>query len=351
MNRGNLKYTLQEIMFVAISSSICGITDWDEMEMFGKEQISWFRKYYPYSNGIPSHDTISRLFARLSPNEFCTYFTQWVQTLRKSIDKEVIAIDGKAVKGSAQPSKGIKSLYFVSAFAAENELVLCQEVTQEKSNEMVAVPKLLDMIDCKGTIITVDALNCQKQIAQKVIEKQADYIFALKNNHKELYQQVVDRFEKQTPDSKSITEDLGHGRIDKRMCSVIDNIAFIDESKDWANMRSVIKIDSERYIKATGEIQKETRYYISSLIADATLINKSVRNHWSIENKLHWMLDVNFNEDASRKRKDNSTHNYGMICKIALNMIKQQDGKGSFKKRRFKALLNSTEREKLMGLF
>ena len=350
MNSGNFKHNLQEILFVAISSSICGITNWDEMELFGKEQISWFRKYYPYKHGIPSHDTISRLFAKLSPKEFCTYFTEWVQTLRKTIDKEVIAIDGKAVKGSAQPSKGIKSLYFVSAYAAENELVLCQEITEEKSNEIVAVPKLLDMLDCKNTIITVDALNCQKLIAQKVIEKEADYIFALKNNHKELYEQVLDRFSKQVPDNVNITENFDHGRIEKRTCSVIEKIDLIDESEEWKNMKSVIKIESERYIKSTGETQKEIRYYISSLKADAKLINKSVRNHWSIENKLHWMLDVNFKEDASRKRKDNSTHNYGMVCKIALNMIKQQDGKGSMKKRRFKALLNYTEREKLMGL-
>lgn len=343
-------YPLQEILFLAVSSSICGITDWDEMELFGNENINWFRKYYLYENGIPSHDTISRLFARLCPKEFCKYFTEWVQSIRKKIDKEVIALDGKMVKGSSQPSKGIKSLYFVSAYAAENSLVLSQEVTEEKSNEILAVPKLLDMIDCKGTIITVDALNCQKQIAQKVIEKEADYIFALKSNHKELYAQVIDRFEKQKPDSEDVNEDLGHGRVEKRTCKVIENIVFVDESIHWAGMKSIIKIESERYMKATKETQKETRYYISSLSADAVLINKSVRNHWSIENKLHWMLDVSFKEDASRKRKDNSTHNYGMICKIALNMVKMQDGKGSFKKRRFKALLNDAEREKLMGL-
>ena len=158
-------------MFVAISSSICGITEWDDMEDYAIEKIEWFRKFYPYKNGIPSHDTISRLFAKLCPTEFCKYFTEWVKSLRKNIDKEVIAIDGKAVKGSAQKSKGIKSLYFVSAYASENELVLGQEIVDEKSNEITAVPKLLDLIECKNTIITVDALNTQTQIAKKVIEK------------------------------------------------------------------------------------------------------------------------------------------------------------------------------------
>lgn len=350
MKYGNYKHPLNEILFIAITSAICGITDWDEMEYFAKEQKAWFRTHFPYKKGIPSHDTISRLFARLAPNEFCKYFTQWVQTLRKDIDNEVIAIDGKAVKGSAQKCKGISSLQYVSAYASENQLVLCQEVVDQKSNEITAVPKLLDLIECKNTIITVDALNCQTQIAEKVIEKGADYLFALKGNQATLHEQVVDRFNKQKPHSVSVTNDVGHGRVEKRTCSVIENLTFVEEAQRWKEMKSIVKIESSRHIKSTGEEQSETRYYISSLKADAELINKSVRQHWAIENKLHWMLDVSFGEDASRKRKDNSTQNYGLICKIALNLIKQQEGKGSYKKRKFIALLNPTERERLMGL-
>jgi predicted transposase YbfD/YdcC len=350
LKKGNFKHPLNEILFLAITCSICGIVDWDEMEIYGKEQIRWFRKYFPYKKGIPSHDTISRLFAKLDPEKFCKYFTEWVQALRKGIDKEVIAIDGKAVKGSAERSKGKKSLYYVSAYASENQLVLCQEVADEKSNEITAVPKLLDMIECKGAIITVDALNCQTKIVEKVIEKQADYLFAIKNNQGELYEQVVSRFNLQQIDSQHIEEDMGHGRVEKRKCSVIENLSFVDNAVNWLGMKSIVKIESERYQKATGKTQSEIRYYISSLAADAQLINRSVRSHWSIENKLHWMLDVSFKEDASRKRKDHSTHNYGMICKIALNMIKQANGKGSYKKQKFKALINDAEREALMGL-
>ncbi len=338
-------------MFVAISSSICGITEWDDMEDYAIEKIEWFRKFYPYKNGIPSHDTISRLFAKLCPTEFCKYFTEWVKSLRKNIDKEVIAIDGKAVKGSAQKSKGIKSLYFVSAYASENELVLGQEIVDEKSNEITAVPKLLDLIECKNTIITVDALNTQTQIAKKVIEKQADYIFALKGNQGEIYNEVIGRFKNQSIDSVDITNDVGHGRVETRKCSVIGNLEFIDSSVNWVGLKSVAKVESERYFKATGKTENEVRYYLCSVEADAALINKSVRNHWSVENKLHWMLDVSFKEDASRKRKDNSTSNYGMICKIALNMIKQVPGKGSYRSRKFKALINDEQRERMMGLF
>lgn len=351
MNRGNFRHPLEEIMFVAISASICGINEWDDMEDFACEKIDWFRKFYPYKNGIPSHDTISRLFAKLCPVEFCKYFTEWVQSLKQNIDKEVIAIDGKAVKGSAQKSKGIKSLYFVSAFASENELVLCQEMVDEKSNEITAIPKILDLIECKGTIITVDALNTQKEIAKKVINKQADYIFALKGNQGEIYDQVKGRFERQKTDSVSLECDCGHGRVETRKCSAIGNLEFIDSAAEWIGLKSIAKVETERYFKATGKTETEVRYYLCSVIADAELINKSVRNHWSIENKLHWMLDVCFKEDASRKRKDNSTPNYGMICKIALNIIKQMPGKGSYKRRKFKALINDDERERMMGLF
>jgi len=351
IQRGNFKYPLEEILFVAISSSICGISDWDEMEMFGKDQINWFGKYFDFKYGIPSHDTISRLFNLLDPNEFCKYFVEWVDSLRTFVNKEVISVDGKTVKSSAEKSKGIKALHFVSAYAAENQLVLCQEAVNEKSNEITAVPKLLDMIVCKGAIITVDALNTQTEIAKKVIEKEADYIFALKGNHKFMHQSVIEAFEKQTVDSINIKDDLGHGRVEKRICSVISNLQFVDGAQNWDSIQTIIKIESERYHKANGKNETETRYYISSLQPDAELINKSIRQHWSIENKLHWMLDVSFKEDASRKRKGYSTQNYSMICKVALNLIKQGNGKGSYKKQKFKALLNHTERELLMGLF
>ena len=235
LNRGNYIYPLEEIMFVAVASSICGITEWEDMEEYCHEKLDWFRKYYPYKNGIPSHDTISRLFAKLCPVEFCKYFTEWVQSIRQDAGKEVVAIDGKAVKGSAQKSRGIKPLYFVSAFASENELVLGQEVVEEKSNEITAVPKLLDLIDCKGAIITVDALNTQTQIARKVTEKQADYIMALKGNQGGVYGQVKELFSKQLVDSKDIAQDFGHGRIETRTCSVIKDLAFVDKAPiGWA---------------------------------------------------------------------------------------------------------------------
>jgi predicted transposase YbfD/YdcC len=350
LSRGNYKYPLEEILFLALASAISGLCYFDEMEEFGELQIDWFRKYFPYKNGIPSHDTINRLFAAMDPKEFCSCFTAWVQSIRKDVDREVIAIDGKAIKGSAQPSKGIKSLQFVSAYAAQNSLVLCQEVVDGKSNEMTAVPKLIDLIDCKGAIITVDALNCQVDIATKILEKKADYLLALKSNHRGLYEQVKTRFERQEPVQIHSTENVDHGRVEKRICSLISDLKWIDDAENWPLLKTVIKIESSRYHKATGKTDTQTRYYISSLHADAELINKSVRLHWSIENKLHWMLDVSFKEDASRKRKDHSTENYALISKMALNLIKQDTTKGPYSRKKFRSLINPTVREQLMGL-
>lgn len=351
MNRGNFKHSLHEILFLTLSAAISGVQDWDEMEEFGKYKIEWLRKFFPYKNGVPSHDTLSRFYARLSPNEFCESFTAWVQTLRKKVDNEVIAVDGKTVNGTNPTAKGMKSLYYVSAYAAENELVLSQELTEEKSNEITAIPKLLDMIECKGSIITVDALNCQTKIAEKVIEKEANYIFALKKNHRALYSQIVDRFDKQSIDSEYTTRDMDHGRIEKRVCSVISNLDLIDGTEKWKGIQTIVKIEATRIQKSTGVQTQEVRYYISSLPADASLINYSVRKHWSIENKLHWMLDVNFGEDKSRKRKDHSATNYSLVIKTALNLIKLKPCKGPFKRQKLRAMLDDSLREQLLTDF
>lgn len=351
MDKGNFKYPLQEIVFIAVTSSICGISDWEQMHFFAKNEMDWFRKYFEFKNGIPSHDTINRLFALINPKEFCDCFNAWASTLRTKIKNEIIAIDGKNIRGSAQKSKGIKSLQFVSAYAVENSLVLCQEAVNEKSNEITAIPLLLNMFDCNGAIITADALNCQKEIASIIIEKGADYLLALKGNHQELYDQVIAAFIRQSLDSQDTTNDVGHGRVEKRTCSVIKDLQFIDESQNWKSLGSVIKVESERYYKATKKTEKETRYYISSLKSEAKQVNKYVRSHWGIENKLHWMLDVSFNEDASRKLAGNATINYSYVCKTALNILKKGNGKGSFKSQKFKALLNTAERERIMGLF
>lgn len=336
---------MNEILFLTFSAALSGITDWDEIEEFGNYKKRWLKKFFPYKHGIPSHDTLSRFFSQLNPDIFCECFTEWMGILRKRFDYEVIAIDGKAIKGSNPKAKGMEAVYYVSAYASKNNLVLSQKATQSKSNEIKATELLLDLIDCKGAIITTDALNTQTHIAEKIIAKKADYLLALKGNQGEIFTQVKERFEKQNIDAEHVENTLDHGRIETRRCQVISNLSFVDCSSDWENLKTIVKIEAQRTNKATSEKTIETRYYLSSLDSNAELINQSVRAHWSIENKLHWHLDVTFREDESRKRKDHSAQNFAIITKTALNLLKKVNSKKPVKRRKLQALLDDNQRE------
>jgi predicted transposase YbfD/YdcC len=336
---------MNEILFLTLSAAISGVTEWDEIEEFGRYKLKWLRKFFPYKHGVPSHDTLSRFFAHLDPNAFCECFTQWMEKLRQKFDYEVIALDGKTVKGMNPKAKGMEAIYYVSAFATKNNLALSQKATSKKSNEIKAIPYLLDLIDCKGCIITADALNCQTGIAEKIIDKKADYLLAIKGNQGEIFEQIKNRFEKQDPHSVHVINELDHGRIEKRVCTLINDLRFIDDAPKWKKLKTIVKIESERIDKATGSCHTQTRYYISSLEANAELINKSVRSHWGIENQLHWHLDVTFKEDQSRKRKDHSSENFSIVLKTVLNLLKKANDKKPIKRRKLKALLDDNQRE------
>jgi predicted transposase YbfD/YdcC len=239
----------------------------------------------------------------------------------------------------------------VSAFASENKLCLGQVETADKSNEITAIPKLLDLIATKGCIVTIDAMGCQKDIAKKIIDKKADYILAVKENQKELLEQTEKMFSGNYSIQKNETVDVGHGRVETRKCHVVNDLKFFDVKDDWPGLKTIIKIDSERYIKHTGKITNETRYYISSLKPDAARINQAIRRHWSIENNLHWTLDVVFGEDASRKRKNNSAANFTILTKIAMALIARENSiKMSMRAKRYQATINPQFREKILKL-
>ena len=223
----------------------------------------------------------------------------------------------------------------VSAWAAKNELVLGQLKVTEKSNEITAIPLLLDLLDIQGSIITIDAMGAQVEIAKKIIENEADYILSLKSNQSDLLDQVKERFEKQNPDSADLTNEKGHGRIESRKCEVITDLTFIDNSISWAGIKSVIRITSTREL--ASKQTKEMRYYISSIIEDAAHFNQYIRMHWGVENKLHWSLDMIFNEDRQRKRTKNAANNFSYIRKIGLNLLKKHQSKGSLVTKRLKA--------------
>lgn len=330
-------HLMEDIIFISIASVLCGAETWDEMEYFGECKVEWLKTFLKLPGGIPSHDTFNRFFSSLDPEKFEQCFLEWTESVAHLTEGEVISIDGKAIRGSR--GKGKKNMvHMVSAWASANNLVLGQYKVDEKSNEITAIPQLLEVLVLKGCIVTIDAMGCQKEIATAIIDKEADYILALKGNQGSLLQEVEESFRFVEAKEVSVENDLGHGRIEKRTCSVVEDLSMINQKDQWASLRTLIKIESERCNKSTNETQRETRFYISSLEPNATHINTCVRMHWRIENSLHWVLDVAFNEDHSRKRAGHAAQNHSVLNRIALNMIKnEKTSKVGVKSKRLRA--------------
>lgn len=331
-------YDLESILLIGIISVICGAESWNEMEDYAYSKEDFLRSFLDLPNGIPSHDTFNRVFSNIDSNKFESCFIEWVSILAQLNPKEVIAIDGKTIKGAK--SNGKKSpVHMVSAWANDNNLVLGQVKVFEKSNEITAIPKLLEVLSIKDTIVTIDAMGCQTAIAEKIIKKQADYILAVKGNQEQLYLDIQDEFRFGKQIQSHLSQELDHGRIETRTCSIITDFKFIESSCRWKNLTTIIKIESIREFKNSDKLtEKATRYYISSLLAKPEDFQNAVRSHWTIENKLHWTLDVAFSEDASRKRIGNASQNFSILNKIALNLLKnEKSSKVGVKSRRLKA--------------
>ncbi len=347
--KGNYQHPLDEILFLVISAVISGADGWTSIEVFGKAKLSWLREFLPYKNGVPSHDVLGKLFARLCSVEFTTCFTNWVNSISDLTHGEVVAIDGKTIRNSNDDADSKSAIHLVSAYASKNRLCLGQEAVHEKSNEITAIPKLLETLVLKDCIVTIDAMGCQKKIATSIIEKEADYILMVKDNQKNLKNQIEESFKNKKIVSSHTSEDFGHGRIETRTCEVINDLSLIIKKGDWKNLNSIIRISSNRIIKKTQKESTEYRYYISSLGADAKKANEAVRSHWSIENNLHWNLDVVFGEDASLKKKGNSPMNFNIITKIALAKIEREKSiKMSKNSKRLRAALDDKYRTKII---
>ncbi len=347
-NKGYFYYPLEEILFLCISSSLSGFDSWIDIELFGKEKIKWLKKFYPYKNGTPSHDVLGKLFARLDSEQFNQCFIQWVNELVTLFDGEVVAIDGKTARGSEIKGKR-KALHIVSAYASKNKISLGQVATSEKSNEITAIPELLDLLAIKSCLVTIDAMGCQKKIAEKIIKKEADYLLMVKENQVDLLEQVRKMFKISPIESSFRNTDFQGGRIEERKCDIVRDLRFFDDKDDWKELKTVVRICSERHIKSENKIQKDTRYYISSSLNDAKYFIEATRNHWSVENNLHWNLDVIFKEDQSLKKIGNSAQNYNIISKIALGLIERETStKASKPNKRNRAALSDKYREKLL---
>ena len=332
----NKLYALEEILLLTLCGVICGCEGWEDIEDFGESKLLFLRNYLPYKCGIPSDDTLRRFFRAIDPEAFQKCFSKWVASLNIPMENSLIAIDGKTSRRSFDTDKN--PLHMVSAFAAEARIVLGQEKVDEKSNEITAIPKLLDLLDIKGATVSIDAMGTQKKIAEKIKDKQGEYLLALKGNQSNLHNDIKLFF-----DDKELTSQLdacektdgGHGRIEVRRCTVTDKIEWLNNRHDWCALKSIVKIKS--IVESKGKKTEETRYYITSLAAEAEKILDSVRNHWAIENSLHWVLDVSFNDDQSRIRKGNAPQNIAIIRHLSLNMLrsvkkKRQSIKGLRKK-------------------
>ena len=341
--KGHFQYPLDEILFLVISAVLSGADGWCPIHVFGKTKLDWLRQYLPYANGIPSHDVLGKVFALIDPVEFNRCFMLWINSLSKLTDGEVVAIDGKTLCGSA--SQGRTAFHLVSAYATQNRLCLGQQCVKEKSNEITAIPVLLDMLAIESCVVTVDAMGCQQDIAQKILDKTADYILMVKDNQKSLKQQIEKVFTLERPSHSHWQTDMGHGRVEKRGCDVIREFRFLDDRSHWPGLQSIVRIRSERAEKKTGKITQEARYYISSLRGDAQQFNAKIRQHWAIENNLHWSLDVLFNEDALLMKSGNSAVNFSIVNKMALALLdKEKSTKMSKRSKRLTAALDDDYR-------
>lgn len=303
-SKGNHLYPLQEILFLSIAAVISGSDSWTSIHLFGKTKLDWLRKFFPFEHVIPLHDVLGNVFSALDPAALSKCFISWIDSIASISSGEIVSIDGKTIFSSDDKAKGIPAFHVVSAFAHANGLRLGQVAVDSKSNEIIAIPKLLDLLVIKGCMVTLDAMGCQKSIAEVIREKEADYVFTLKDNQKELRCQVEKLFSITQTNAMSESWDLGHGRIEHRKCEVNEQFQFLDVGDQWAGLKTIAKITSKRIIKQTGKETTETRFYITSLQADPKLISHAIRSHWAVENKLHWSLDVIFKEDASLKKKE-----------------------------------------------
>lgn len=318
--REHLKqHLLTDIIFITICAVICGADDWYEVEEYGQHKEEWLKTLLKLPNGIPSHDTFNRLFSLLDPQAVQGCFADWVSSVAQASEGHLISIDGKRMCNSGQQgSKAV--IHMVSAWSNANNMVLAQHKVDDKSNEITAIPVLLDMLAVKGCIVTIDAMGCQKEIAEKIISKEADYILAVKENQDFLYDDIREAFE-QTATEAAVQREIGHGRIERRSCRIITDMDWVCKREEWKGLQTLIAIESKRTFKANGKTENQTRYYISSRQDTAAFFNDAVRGHWGIENKLHWVLDVVFGEDGSTKRAGLAAENFSYISKIALNLL------------------------------
>jgi predicted transposase YbfD/YdcC len=346
------RHQLLDIVVVALCAVLCGAKDWQQVETFGKQRLGWLRRFIELANGIPSHDTFERVFDRIDPSAFHRCFQQWVAAFAEKLNIKHIAIDGKTVRGSGRNTLG--PLHLVSAWASEHQLSLGQVATAAKSNEITAIPELLELLDLHGAIVTIDAMGCQKAIASKIVERGGHYLLVAKDNQPTLVNNIQEAlgnalendFQGLRHDQYS-TEDKGHGRVEKRHYTILIDPPGIEQKEEWKDLRVVGMVARERQV-GEAEPTLEVSYFISNTVQSAKTYAKALRNHWGIENNLHWQLDVTFAEDANRFTKRHGAQNLALLRKLALMMLKRHPSKLSLAGKQWNAALNSEFLEEVL---
>lgn len=353
---GRCDHKLIDIIVLAVCAVIAGAESWVDVENFGKAKQEWLRSFLELPTGIPSHDTFGRFFAALDAAAFQTAFMRWVEGVFRVSKGQVIAIDGKSVRRSHDRTIGKDAIHMVNAWATRNGIALGQWKTDDKSNEITAIPPLLRQLNVAGCIVTVDAMGAQTKIAQTIRDEKADYVLRIKDNQGKLHQDIQDWFGHadnvqfaHMAHSYAETVNKGHGRIEIRRCwAISDPLAFeyIRNYDGWADLQTMVRVQRERRLPDKTEI--ETAYYISSLTADAEVLLMATRHHWAVENSLHWVLDVIFREDDARVRVGHAAHNMAILRQLALNILKKDNSKGSIRTKRYQSALDTTFLEKLL---
>jgi predicted transposase YbfD/YdcC len=345
--RYNRRHKLLDIVVIAICAAICGAEGWEDIELFGETKEEWLRRFLELPHGAPSDDTYRRVFAALDATEFQSCFMDWIEAVEELTEGQVIAVDGKTLRRSHDRSKGKKALQMVSAWASANGLVLGQRKVDGESNEITAVPELLDALEIAGCTVTLDAIHCQTETVETIVDKGADYVLPVKENQPRLLEALQGLFDDPgemhwVECDYHRTEDRGHGRVEVRECwstSDPEYLNYIGTLAEWQGLQSIAMIQAERQLGDQTTVSR--RYFISSLNGDAERLLKAVREHWGIENKVHWVLDVAFREDDCRIRKGHGAENFAVLRHIALNLLRREiSAKRSIKGKRMKAALD-----------
>jgi len=346
---GMVTYPLHEILLATLVGVVCGADDWEGIEEVTKGALDWLRGFLPFADGVPKAQTFRKVFRLIDTQALAQGFAAWAASVRR-VEGQVVAVDGKTLRGSKMASDGTGALHLVSAYATEAGLVLAQRAVDGKSNEITAIPELLEMLNLKGAIVSIDAMGTQKEIAARIVEKEADYVLALKGNQTSLHEDAALFFADPVLTAacaRAQETDAGHGRIEERACRAVDAAWLAERHPDWKDLRSLAAVTARRIDKKSGAESVETRLYISSLAPDPKTILAAVRAHWGIENTLHWTLDVTFDEDRCRTRKDDSPLNLAVIRHAGFNILKADKSRGSIRRKRLRACVDEKFRTSL----